>query len=212
LYFSCYSTVPGEKDHQKLLSLTKGLKRVFICNDNELNEAGIKGALRTAEALENEQIEARLIILDRPNGIDKIDMADYMKEHSLEDFKGLMGSSVRLWQYKLNKQVVSKGATILDRVRAYRSFISIDLAGMPFYEWEVFVNNEVAKKFQLKAKDIKTAVSEITKERYHENKNEIGNPEGEVPVEKTEAEDRSSNYPENIRDSAYKILEEGDAF
>ena len=177
-----------------------------------MNEAGIKGALRTAEALENEQIEARLIILDRPNGIDKIDMADYMKEHSLEDFKGLMGSSVRLWQYKLNKQVVSKGATILDRVRAYRSFISIDLAGMPFYEWEVFVNNEVAKKFQLKAKDIKTAVSEITKERYHENKNEIGNPEGEVPVEKTEAEDRSSNYPENIRDSAYKILEEGDAF
>jgi hypothetical protein len=83
---------------------------------------------------------------------------------------------------------------------------------MPFDEWEVFVNNEVAKKFQLKAKDIKTAVVEITKEKHHENRNEASNLEREVPVEKTEAKDRLSNYPENIRDSAYKILEEGDAF
>ena len=58
---------------------------------------------------------------------------------------------------------------------------------MPFDEWEVFVNNEVAKKFQLKAKDIKTAVVEITKEKHHENRNEASNLEREVPVEKTEA-------------------------
>jgi len=97
--FPCISPVTVQfqnKDHQKLLSLTKGLKRVYICNDNESNEAGLKGALCTAEALENEKTEARLIQLPRPPGIKKIDIADYMKEHSLEDFKGLMDSSVRL--------------------------------------------------------------------------------------------------------------------
>lgn len=68
-----------------------------------MNEAGIKGALSTAGALENEKIEARLIILPKPDGIDKIDIADYMKDHFPEDFKGLMDSSIRVWQYKLNK-------------------------------------------------------------------------------------------------------------
>jgi DNA primase len=101
--FSCISPVTvqfRDKDHQKLVSLTKGLKRVYICNDNESNEVGLKGALRTAEALENENIEARFIILPKTDGIDKIDIADYMKKHSPEDFKGLMGSSVRVWQYR----------------------------------------------------------------------------------------------------------------
>jgi len=163
-----------------------------------LNGAGLKGALSTAEALENGQIEARLITLPKLEGIDKIDIADYMKDHSPEDFKWLMGSSLRLWQYKLDKQVVSQEATSLDRLRAFKSFISIDLDGMPFDEWEVFVSNEVAKKFQLKAKDIKTTVDEIAKEKHNENKNVVSNPTGEEQKEKTDAEKRLSNYPENI--------------
>jgi primase-polymerase (primpol)-like protein len=74
------------------------------------------------------------------------------------------------------------------------------------------VSNEVAKKFQLKAKDIKTTVDEIAKEKHNENKNVVSNPTGEEQKEKTDAENRLSNYPENIQNSAYKILEEGDAF
>jgi hypothetical protein len=83
---------------------------------------------------------------------------------------------------------------------------------MPFDEWEVFVSNEVAKKFQLKAKDIKTTVDEIAKEKHNENKNVVSNPTGEEQKEKTDAEKRLSNSPENIQNSAYKILEEGDTF
>ena len=83
---------------------------------------------------------------------------------------------------------------------------------MPFDEWEVFVNNEVAKKFQLKAKYLKTTVVEIAKDKYHENKNATSNLEEKVQEDKTEYEDRLSNYSGNIRESAYKILKEGDAF
>jgi len=123
-----------------------------------------------------------------------------MKDHGSEAFKGLMDSSVRVWHYKLDKQVISQGATSLDRFRAFKIFISIDLAGMPFDEWEVFVNNEVAKKFQLKSKDIKTTVAEITKGKHHENRNDISNQEGEETDEKTETEDRLSKYPEKAEE------------
>jgi hypothetical protein len=71
---------------------------------------------------------------------------------------------------------------------------------MPFDEWEVFVNNEVAKKFQLKSKDIKTTVAEITKGKHHENRNDISNQEGEETDEKTETEDRLSKYPEKAEE------------
>ena len=148
-----------ENDHQKLVELTKGLQSVFICNDNEENEAGIKGALKTAEALERAGIEARIIELPRPEGRNKIDIADYMKKHSKDDFRGLMDSSSRLWTYKLNKQVIP--TTKLDKRKAFESFIINDLNGMPYADWEVFVNNDVVKRFGLTKKDIKTTVDKI---------------------------------------------------
>jgi len=125
--FPCISPVTvqfREKDNQKLISLANGLNRVYICNDNEANNAGLKGALSTAEALESAGIETRLIELPKPEGIDKIDIADYMKEHIPEDFNELIDSSLRLWDFKLNQQVINESSTSLERLRAFKSFIS----------------------------------------------------------------------------------------
>ena len=108
--FPCISPVTvqfKEKDHTKLISLTRGLKCVYICNDNEENEAGITGTLKTAKALEQAGIEAKIVELPRPEGIDKIDIAEYMKTHTSDDFQGLMNSSVRLCHYQLNKLYIS---------------------------------------------------------------------------------------------------------
>ena len=157
--FPCISPVTVRfrgKDNPKLIHLTQGLKRVYICNDNEANEAGIEGALSTAEALESAGIETRLIVLPKPEGIDKIDIADYMKEKSSEDFRGLIYSSLRLWTYKLNQQVIPASATSLERLRAFKVFISNDLHLMQSDEWQVFVNNEGVKKFTLNKKDVQT--------------------------------------------------------
>ena len=104
--FPCISPVTvqfREKDNPKLITLTKGLNRVYICNDNEANKVGLTGALKTAEALEAEGIEARLIELPKSEDIDKIDIADYMKDHSPEDFEELKKSSVGLWEFKLDQ-------------------------------------------------------------------------------------------------------------
>lgn len=159
--FPCISPVTvqfREKDHEKLITLTKGLKRVYICNDNEENKAGLKGALCTAEALEGAGIEARLVILPKPEGTDKIDIADYMREHTQADFKELMDSSIGLWAYKLNQQVISTSSTVLDRLRLCELFIKDELSLMKPIEREMFIKNDVAEKFRLKAKDIKNLI------------------------------------------------------
>lgn len=159
--FPCISPVTvrfREKDHAKLISLVSGLKRVYICNDNEANGAGLEGALSTAEALEGAGIEARLVELPKSEGIDKIDIADYMKDHRKEDFKHLMDSSVGLWTYKLNTQVIPKTSTSLDRLRLCEQFVK-ELSRMKPNEREIFIENDVAEKFKLKAKNIRSIIA-----------------------------------------------------
>src|SRR5674476_344425 len=89
-----------------------------------------------------------------------------MKDHSPDDFTGLIDSSVRLWAYKLNQRVIPASADSLERLRAFKSFILNDLHGMISEEWNVFVNNEVPEKFRLKLKDVKSTVEEIGKRRH----------------------------------------------
>ena len=166
--FPCFSpatTKFSEKTKRKLIDISKRLTRVYICNDNEDSQSGLKGALSTAEILESEGIEARLIFLPKPEDLDKIDLADYMKDHSPEDFKELMGLSIRLWDFKLNQQVIKDSSTSPERLKAFRIFISNDLQGMRSDEWNVFVNNEVYKKFRLTKTDVKLTIEEVSKIR-----------------------------------------------
>ncbi|MDM7918343.1 MAG: toprim domain-containing protein, partial [Methanosarcina sp.] len=211
--FPCISPVTvqfREKDNPKLISLTKGLNKVYICNDNEGNKAGLKGALSTAEALESAGIEARLIILPKPEGIDKIDIADYMKDHNKTDFETLMESSSRLWDFKLNQLEIKDSSTSMERLHDFRIFISNDLQGMDLLEWEIFINNEVAKKFRLTKRDIKTTIEGCKRERFRK---QIEANEQEYEQENNpEDKDRLKEYPEEIRELAYQILKEGDAF
>ena len=129
-----------------------------------------------------------------------------MKDHSPEDFKKLMDSSVRLWNYKLNQVVIPASSTSLERLRAFRTFISNDLHLMQLDEWRVFVNNEVPKKFRLSKKDVKATIDEITKSRQDNNTET----QDEQTEEDTEEQYILNKYPEIIKDLALKILNEGD--
>ncbi|MFW6016824.1 MAG: CHC2 zinc finger domain-containing protein, partial [bacterium] len=79
-----------KKDYPKLLKLAKQINKVYIANDNEESKAGEKGAWATAEYLMSKGIRVRLIKLPRPEDIEKIDLAEYLKKHSKDDFKELI--------------------------------------------------------------------------------------------------------------------------
>lgn len=57
-----------EKDFEKLEKLTRGTKTVYIINDNEDNQAILKGALRTGKYLTGKGRNVFLVELTRPAG------------------------------------------------------------------------------------------------------------------------------------------------
>ena len=168
-------------------------------NNNMLHEVTFNSTRCSADELEKKEIGTQLVRLP---DISEAAIAGHKEESKNVDSEWLMNPSVGIWQAELEKQAINQEATHLERYSAFKSFISTGLDGMPFDEWEVFVYNDVPKKYYLKAKDIKTAVAEIAKEKHNETKNKASNLEEEVPVETTETEDRLGNYPENIRDYA----------
>lgn len=69
--FPCISPVTVQfrkADFPRLAMLVKRAKIVYICNDNEENKAGEKGALATAEYLEAQGINVKIIELPLPKG------------------------------------------------------------------------------------------------------------------------------------------------
>ena len=50
-------------DWDRLLPKLQGIKTVYICQDNEISQAGLNGALKTASALIKHKIQTRLVIL-----------------------------------------------------------------------------------------------------------------------------------------------------
>ena len=227
--FPCISPVTvqfREKDHPKLISLTDGLQRVYICNDNESNHVGLKGALSTAEALESAEIETRIIELPKPDDVDKIDIADYMKEHSADDFKALMENATGYWNYILNARSPKngKGTTVITRLGMLKMFISNDLHKMSDDVWRAFVENDVLPAFGLHKKDARATIDACEKNRKEShatdsNKEDCDAGEGDGGVEEEQnrwelppIDVRLQAYPENVIHRANEILDNGDPF
>jgi len=79
-----------EKDLEKLERLTVGAEALYIINDNEDNRAGFKGALETGKYLAKAKKNVFLVELPRPDDKSKIDLNEYLVDHSADDLRALM--------------------------------------------------------------------------------------------------------------------------
>ena len=75
-----------EEDHEKLAELTSGAESIYIVNDNEENQAGLNGALKTAKYLTRKGKNVFLVELTRPAGVTKIDLNEYFLNHTARIF------------------------------------------------------------------------------------------------------------------------------
>ncbi|MCD4841951.1 MAG: hypothetical protein K8R08_08130 [Methanosarcinales archaeon] len=82
-----------EDDHPRILELVKDLKTVYICNDNEVSGIGSEGAQDTADLLKSKGVDVRMIQLPKPEGVDKIDLADFLRDNPVDAFKELMDAT-----------------------------------------------------------------------------------------------------------------------
>ena len=84
-----------KQDIPKLLKLTRTTARVVICNDAEESGAGAAGALETASALHAAGRDVRIAVLPRPEGIDKIDVNEFLKANPPEAFGEVLTQAKR---------------------------------------------------------------------------------------------------------------------
>jgi len=95
------STNTSKKNLAHLIDILKNKTLVFICFDNDENQAGQKGALSVGQALFDAGIKVKVI--DLPRGSEKkIDIAEFMKGKQAKDFEILKDKALRLIPYALN--------------------------------------------------------------------------------------------------------------
>lgn len=89
------------QDIPRIAGLVREVPRVYLCMDNEENQAGQLGALDTALGLERENATVYLIRLPRPAGTEKIDVCDFLRDRGRDAFVALYKKGLRLPHYRV---------------------------------------------------------------------------------------------------------------
>lgn len=152
----CFS--PGtvrfrREDHAKLLRLVRNAETVYIANDAEENGAGLKGALATAEVLDTGGVAVRIIELPRPRGVEKVDLAEFLKAQGLDAFRELQKKARNLWAIKLD-QVQTTGDAVED-IRALQKFVTTELAGADELTARALIRGPLQDRFNLDKSEVK---------------------------------------------------------
>lgn len=75
-----------KKDADVVYQWIKDFETVYICNDNEINQAGAEGAKAIAWSLIEKDVDVKIVTLPRDEGKDKIDLAEYLRDHTKDEF------------------------------------------------------------------------------------------------------------------------------
>jgi DNA primase catalytic core len=103
LCLSPVTTSFREPDWPRLSRLCRHAAKVVIINDNETSGAGEKGALKTATHLVQQGIDARIAELPKPDDVEKVDIAEFLKDHPPDVLHGLIDAAPPLLTMYLDK-------------------------------------------------------------------------------------------------------------
>jgi hypothetical protein len=152
LKFNGYNTISAvttsfkNDDYGRIKEICSRVGTVYICNDNEENKAGLKGAERIAIHLLEIGINPLIILLPIPPDEKKMDVAEFFRTKSPDDFEQVKQKSQSFIDMKLfeiptdiDKSILSnKLSDILNLI----SFLPEELI-------EVFIYEKIAKRFKL---------------------------------------------------------------
>lgn len=111
--FDCVSPVTvrfRREDAEKIATLAKSVKRVFIVNDNEESNAGTKGARATATLLWESGVQAYMATLPKSEGTDKVDLNDYLRSHTPAELRAVLSQSQTLLDLAIDDLAKAKEA------------------------------------------------------------------------------------------------------
>jgi hypothetical protein len=143
--------------YSRLLQLARQAQRIIICNDNEDSQAGTEGALDTAAFLDAEGMDVRLVSLPRPHGVSKIDLADFFKSHTAEDFQCLRDEALAYLEARLATYPVSTDG--FTNCQSALQFVTEVLHHCPNEQKALaFLRHRVKVHFKLRNSDINDLV------------------------------------------------------
>ena len=100
------------QDLPRLKELTKCAQTIYLTPDAEKNEAGIKGAIDTASALEGLGKATYIVQLPRPEGVEKIDATDFLRDNGKEAFDKLIEQAKTALQLEID-DIASEGHDLI---------------------------------------------------------------------------------------------------
>lgn len=93
----------------RLIELAQDADRVIICNDAEETSNGLEAALRTADELAEEGIDVFVAELPRKEDEEKLDLADYLRDHDENDFReNVLSDAVKPEEHPMYDEVFSE--------------------------------------------------------------------------------------------------------
>jgi DNA primase catalytic core len=155
-----------EKDFPRMSRLVKKAEKIYICNDNEESEAGIRGALKTAEYLESQDISVGIIQLPESEDLKKIDLADFLRERGdagLSDLKELMAKSKSHWEIKAENLEISENPVAA--MQTVWDFCAEELAGCSPLVKKTIIRSVFKEKLGLDTDDIKSLTAATQEKR-----------------------------------------------
>lgn len=186
--FRCISPATTRFRHEdlpKLLALTARAERVILCNDAEESGAGLNGAMATADAFDQAGRHARIATLPRPEGVEKVDVNSFLKDHAPEDLGAVLDRAARYLEACIRDVPDTAPKLDLDRLLAP---ILARVGRKPPAEADAYLDL-VRKRFHLGRRVIRKMLTE-----------------SKAPVEETVEPERTRRVVRGL------IREEGDAY
>ena len=143
-----------DKDTEKLVKLARRVKRLVICNDAEASGAGEKGAIKTASILFAQGIDARLAQLPKPDGVEKLDVNEFLRNNSGDELLSVLEHAKRLPEYLIDR--VSPATEPSEIGRKLEPAIDV-LVGMAAIEQTSYIAT-IAKRFKVGKSDVKKLI------------------------------------------------------
>jgi len=92
------------KHFERVVPTLQRVERVTICMDAEASGKGLDGALDTARSLQDHNIGARIAVLPRPEGTDKVDINTFFKDGgAVEDFRAILDKALSLTEFSISQ-------------------------------------------------------------------------------------------------------------
>lgn len=201
-----------EADFPRLERLTKNIPVVFLIPDNEESQAGINGAMYTADRLEKLGKTVYIIDLPRPDDQDKIDLNEYFLTHTKNEFDELIGEAKTPFQILIDKIASDNPDPIhlsekLEPVKEKLAHLpdTVIHSCLNYMKKTLNLKNDYIKAFQKELKDFQK--TQKNKERVqvfegeNSNRNHIFEKDGQLWKLKC----RPEKLPEEISISSFTI-------